>query len=72
MGTRPTSLARTKALANCANNWHRWHPTFSLGEKVCTVCGVLAYCPFCTSRFPGTNAQLIACPMHREREEAKA
>ena len=68
METRPTALARTRALANCARDWHQWHPTFTLGEKVCTVCGVYAYCPFCTTRPPGTNARLMTCPLHRLEE----
>lgn len=32
-----TSLQRAKALANCAQDHHQWHPTFSLGEKLCLV-----------------------------------
>ena len=63
------SLAHTKALANCAHNYHQWHPTFALGEKVCTVCGAKAYCPRCVSKLPGINEKLVLCALHRREEE---
>jgi hypothetical protein len=68
--TSPT-LAQTKARANCAQGYHQWHPTFTLGEKLCTVCGKRAYCPFCTSRFPDATVHLVACALHREEGERK-
>lgn len=68
MSTRPLSGAQTKALLNCAQDWHRWHPTFSLGERLCTVCGALAYCPYCLTRPPSDKAKLLPCALHRERE----
>ena len=72
MPSKATLLTRTKALANCAQDWHQWHPTFALGEKVCTVCGAKAYCPVCVSKPPGTNAKLITCALHRrERKEVE-
>jgi len=67
MPTKHASLARTRALANCTQGHHQWYATFTLGEKVCTVCGALASCPFCVSRPPAPNVKLIACALHRER-----
>ena len=70
MSTKQVSPARTKALANCSNGYHQWHPTFTLGEKLCTVCGTLAFCPFCVSRLPHPHMKLMTCALHRkEREE---
>jgi hypothetical protein len=69
---KDTTRAHSKALANCAQDWHQWHPTFTLGEKVCTICGGVAYCPFCVSR-PPTAARLIPCALHRsEARRAQA
>ncbi|MFL5653514.1 MAG: hypothetical protein ACJ8CB_04965 [Ktedonobacteraceae bacterium] len=34
MTSKHAARARSKALANCAQDWHQWHPTFSLGEKL--------------------------------------
>lgn len=64
---QPLTPSRARALANCAQDCHQWHPTFTLGEKLCLVCGTLAYCPFCTSRPPAHDVKLIACALHRER-----
>jgi hypothetical protein len=64
------TLAQTKALANCAQDWHRWHPTFTLGEKVCVACGLYAYCPRCQSR-PPSDARLILCALHRDKEQRR-
>jgi len=74
MTSKPhASLARTKALANCARGWHQWHPTFSLGEKLCTLCGLYAYCPFCLSRPSSTtDARFITCALHREQRRDTA
>ena len=65
-----TSLQRTKALANCALDWHRWHPTFTLGEKMCVVCGLYAHCPRCQSR-PPSDARLIVCTLHQSEEQRR-
>jgi hypothetical protein len=66
------SLARAKAMANCAQDWHQWHPTFSLGEKLCAVCGLHVYCPFCLSRPPHTDAKLVRCALHRDERRNEA
>ncbi len=50
-----------------AQDWHRWHPTFTLGEKVCLVCGLYASCPGCQSR-PPSHARLMLCALHRRDE----
>jgi hypothetical protein len=63
------ALERAKALTNCANDYHQWHPTFMLSEKLCTVCGVRAYCPFCLSG-PPTTVRLIPCALHRRERRA--
>ena len=60
----PLQRTKAKARANCAQDWHRWHPTFTLGEKVCLVCGLYAYCPRCLSR-PPSDARLLLCALHR-------
>ena len=53
-----------------AQDWHRWHPTFTLGEKVCLVCGLYAYCPQCQHRQPSA-VRLMLCTLHR-RDEGRA
>jgi hypothetical protein len=65
-----TSLQRAKALTNCAQDYHQWHPTFSLGENLCTVCDLHAYCPLCLSR-PPTTARLVPCALHRSERRAE-
>ena len=69
-GSTTTSLQQAKALANCAQNWHQWHPTFTLGEKLCVVCGAYAYCPRCQRRLP-SQARLILCALHRDEERRR-
>ena len=69
---QPMTNARAKALANCVRDYHQWHPTFSLGEKLCLVCGLRAYCPFCLSRPPTTDARLMACALHRQERRNEA
>lgn len=68
MSNKAPSLAHAKALANCAQNYHQWHPTFALGEKLCIVCGAKAYCPGCVSKLSGTNEKLVLCDLHRHEE----
>ena len=63
-------LAQTKALANCARDWHQWHPAFTLGEKLCVVCGLYASCPRCQSR-PPSDARLLLCALHRDEEQRR-
>jgi len=58
-----------KVLANCVQDSHQWHPTFTPGEKLCTVCGLYAYCPLCLSR-PPSAARLIPCALHRSERRA--
>jgi hypothetical protein len=70
---KQATLAHTKALANYAQDWHQWHPTFTLGEKLCLMCGLRASCPICLSRPPNAYTKLLACALHRsERKEAEA
>ncbi len=68
--TTTTTLQRAKALANCRQGWHQWHPTFTLGEKLCVVCGASAYCPQCQSR-PPSEAHLVLCALHRDEERRR-
>ncbi len=68
--TTTATLQRAKALANCAQGWHRWHPTFTLGEKLCVVCGASAYCPQCQSRLL-SQVHLILCALHRDEEQRR-
>jgi len=63
----PLQRTKAKARANCALDWHQWHPTFTLGEKLCVVCGVYAYCPRCVS-WPPSDARLVLCALHRDEE----
>ena len=35
------------AQVRCAQGWHRMTPTFRPGEQVCTLCGVVTFCPVC-------------------------
>lgn len=65
------SLAHTIALANCAQGYHQWHSTFSLGEKLCTMCGAKAYCPECSNRFPDPKVHVLFCAIHQGREEER-
>ena len=66
----PLQRTRAKARANCTQGWHRWHPTFTLGEKLCVVCGAFAYCPQCQSR-PLSEAHLVLCALHRDEERRR-
>ena len=68
--TTPLQRTKAKARANCALGWHRWHPTFTLGEKVCVVCGLYTYCPRCLSRLP-SDARLVLCALHQSEEQRK-
>ncbi len=70
---KQATLAQAKALANCAKKGHQWHPTFTLGEKLCLVYGLRASCLICLSRPPNAHTKLLACALHRsERKEAEA
>ncbi len=68
--TTPLQRTKARARANCALDWHRWHPTFTLGEKLCVVCGQYAYCPRCQSRLP-SDARLMPCALHRDEERRR-
>jgi hypothetical protein len=45
--------------------FHSWHPTFVLGQFLCTVCGIYAYCPGCTPINPHQYAHLHYCTKHQ-------
>lgn len=71
MNKQATS-AHTKALANCAQNWHQWHPTFTVGGKLCLgrdACLLLLL----SEQAPSERIKLLACaPRRSERKEAEA
>ncbi len=46
---------------------HRWTPTFTQGESLCTLCGIRAYCPRCISSFL-IGKRLRWCAAHRPAE----
>ncbi len=66
----PLQLTKAKARANCAQGWHQWHPTFTLGEKLCVICGAFAVCPQC-QHWPPTHARLVLCALHRDEEQRR-
>ena len=39
--------------------------TLTQGERLCSVCGSKAYCPYCTRHYP-LNATLVACTTHKD------
>ena len=67
--SKAPSLALTKARANCAQGYHQWHPTFSLGEKLCPICGAKGFCPVCRGRLPDPKVHVVFCASHQGREE---
>lgn len=68
-----TALRRTQALVNCQHGKHTLSPTFRPGERICTIGGVVFYCPACLEHAhltPSTNKQtfVFACSLHRDAE----
>ncbi|MDQ2715320.1 MAG: hypothetical protein M3Z08_10470 [Chloroflexota bacterium] len=62
-----SALRRTKAQVDHALYGHTWTPTFTQGESICTLCGILAYCPRCISSCL-IGKRLHWCTAHRPAE----
>lgn len=64
---------RAYNLAQCQQGKHLFTPTFRVGERVCTSCGVVLYCPECLSihQLPASlveRAYPLACSLHTKAE----
>ncbi len=75
---RPTAIeqratAREKALDQCGKGQHTSTPTFRPGETVCTICGMVLYCPDCLKQYqlqlPLVHAYPVLCLSHKKVEE---
>jgi hypothetical protein len=68
----PTSPARRLQAKNDCRLFdrHQWHPTFTVGEYLCTICGAKYYCPLCTMCIPA-GARARFCPEHAAEQEAR-
>ena len=54
---------RPLAALECAYYGHSWERIGLCGEKCCTVCGIVGYCPGCTP-LPPQGAQPFFCTQH--------
>jgi hypothetical protein len=67
----PSPARRLQAKNDCRIfDRHQWHPTFTVGEYLCTVSGTKYYCPMCTMRIP-TGARILFCALHHSEQEAR-
>jgi hypothetical protein len=46
---------------------HSWQTVGTAGAKRCTQCGIMGYCPDCTSH-PPQGAQPFSCTKHTPRQ----
>ncbi len=63
--TSETSVIHTAQ--DCLTYGHDWQTTETQGMKQCNACGIIGYCPECTSN-PSQNAQPFYCTAHTRRE----
>jgi len=68
-----SATLRTAALADCQRGNHTHTPTFRPGETMCTVCGLVLYCPTClTQHNLRVPANMLAfprdCALHQPNE----
>ncbi len=76
---RPTAaeqrtLAREKALEQCSKGYHTHTPSFRPSELVCTICGMVVYCPDCLNHcqlLPLVHAYPVTCSHHRSIEAVR-
>jgi hypothetical protein len=68
--TAPYSITSTVILTaqDCLIYGHGWQPTGISGEKKCLVCGIIGYCPGCTTA-PPQNAEPFSCTRHAQQIE---
>lgn len=58
-----------RALAECTRGYHAMTNTFRTSERVCTVCGLVTYCPTCLDaahlpRSQAARAYAVECMQH--------
>ena len=67
---------REQALEACQHGRHTLTATFRPGEQMCTVCGLISYCPDCLREcnlpiVVGRRVFPCECPRHRQKAEVK-
>jgi hypothetical protein len=55
---------------DCLIYGHSWQPIGMSGEKKCLACGIIGYCPGCTTT-PPRNAQPFSCTRHTQQTEGR-
>jgi hypothetical protein len=66
--TRSTTVVHTAS--DCPIYGHNWQRIGLLGEKRCTACGTVGYCPGCTNN-PPSDAQPFYCSRHTPLAESQ-
>jgi hypothetical protein len=69
-----STRAKTKALDACGQGLHTFTPTFRPGERVCTVCSLVRYCPVYLEVHhlplpPNWHVSAMKCAAHRQPGE---
>lgn len=65
---RPVVQGVVDTLTDCSLGQHRWKPLLVKGERMCTVCHLIAYCPGCMPHIP-QDARIAFCSGHAEGRE---
>jgi len=69
--TRSTVQSISLTATDCILYGHSFTPAGMLNEKVCSICGIHAYCPDCTSIAPN-NAIPLLCTYHTPESRVQA
>jgi hypothetical protein len=56
---------------DCPVYGHNWQTIGLSGEKRCTACGIVGYCPVCTPNPPTREAKAFYCTQHTPPAESK-
>ncbi len=56
---------RLTDLGDCASGRHTWHTTLTVGQSICTACGIAGYCLYCTQGDIPPGSPLRLCRLHR-------
>ena len=56
---------------DCQFYGHSWQAGSTAGTKCCTQCGIVGYCPGCTSVSPIKAAHPFYCTRHTSRHEQR-
>lgn len=68
-----SKMNHTRALARCDRGEHMISNTFRPGEQVCTICGLVIYCPICLDNAHLSYPQArqvypLVCTIHQGKE----